>query len=150
MTTITRRRVIADHRTHESVPPTHPGHGGYICPHVAGMTIDQAEWEWTHRYGVREVTFSNPYNVQYNRGGGIVETWEGFTGAITSDVANPDGSEIVASFTTDPAGAEGDRLPANAALQLTISLSAGTYYLATPAGDPLETAGGDRLYVEID
>ncbi len=120
---------------------------GYLVPDLIGLTVDEATYEWTHRYGVRVNTLGRPHNSDYRDVASVV-TWEGFSGAVTTDLLNPGGSETVVGFTTSPSAGEGDPLAASASVELSIS-SAGSYYLATASGDPLVTAGSDRLYVEI-
>jgi hypothetical protein len=115
----------------------------YIVPDLIGLTIEQAGYEWTHRYGVRVVTDSRPHNADY-RGQQHDITWQGFSGAVT---VVPDGaSGTVGSFTTTPAADSGEPIAASASVELLVS---GTYNLVTAASDPLVTAGGDPLIVEI-
>lgn len=122
---------------------------GYRCPTLIGLTIEGARHEWTHRYGVRVVTDTYPYNVDY-RGQQHEVTWQGFTGAVATNVVNPSPADVVSGFSTVPAGGTpGTELPATAAVTLEVTLAAGSYYLATPDGDRLVTAASEPLYVEI-
>ena len=71
----------------------------YRMPELIGLTVAQADYEWTHRFGLRSTVTANPYNAKHNRGEVVTETWEGFTGALTVNIVNPDVTPVVANFT---------------------------------------------------
>src|SRR5437588_9259394 len=97
----------------------------YLVPDLVGLTVAQARDEWSHRYGYRVNTVGRPDNADYRAVTSVI-TWAGFTGAVdVGGVLNAE-AELVASFTTTPAGGvAGQPLAATAALHITVALSPG-------------------------
>lgn len=80
-----------------TAPRGHKAHDNgtivYRVPRLVGLTLAQAEYEWTHRFRTSGWSGGDLSNVEYGTSQSLVlGEWEGFSGEISANVVNA-GSE---------------------------------------------------------